>query len=249
VKTLIVIPARLESTRLPQKMLLRETGKPLLQHTWEAASQATRGDDLVVAVDDPQLASAVESFGGTPLMTARSHASGTDRLAEVARMRPGFDLLVNVQGDEPEMNPVNIDAAIDLLAGHSEAHMATLATPLRDPSLLGNAACVKVVIDARGRALYFSRSPIPHPREGVDGALDRHPHTWFQHLGIYVYRRETLLEVSAAPRSPAEQAESLEQLRALHLGKIILVGITEHACRGIDTPEDYREFVSRCRGC
>ncbi len=244
-KTLIVIPARLESTRLPRKMLLSETGRTLVEHTWEAARRATLADELVVAVDDTSVADAVSAFGGTAINTLRNHASGTDRLAEVARMRPEFDLLVNVQGDEPEMCPRDIDAAIALLRDNPDADMATLAAPIGDASLLGNPACVKVVFDQRQRALYFSRSPIPHPREGQAEALSRYPGAYFQHLGIYVYRRETLLELSAAPRTPAEQAESLEQLRALHLGKTILVGLAERACRGIDTREDYEAFVSR----
>ena len=244
-KTLIVIPARLQSTRLPRKMLLDQTGKPLIQHTWLAARQSTLAQDLVVATDNHEIFQLVESFGGAAMMTDPGHASGTDRLAEVARHRPEFDILVNVQGDEPEIEPRDIDLAISTLLDDATADMATLACPIQQRALIGDPSCVKVVFDHRRRALYFSRSAIPFPRGGIATALDDFPQAWFQHLGIYVYRRETLLEISQAERPPAEQAESLEQLRALHAGKTILVGLTASGAKGIDTAEDYEAFVRR----
>ncbi len=235
----------MESTRLPRKMLLDRTGTPLVQHTWLAASRSRLADQVMVATDHPDIARIVEGFGGQVILTSPDHASGTDRLAEVARQHPDFDIWVNVQGDEPEMDPQHIDAAIAALRNAPAADMATLACPIRQPDLLTSPACVKVVFDAAGRALYFSRSPIPFARSGFATALDDYPDTWFQHIGIYVYRRPVLLELTESDRPSAERAESLEQLRALHLGKTILVRVVPAASPGIDTPEDYEAFVSR----
>lgn len=250
-KTLIVIPARLASSRLPNKLLLSETGQPLLQHTYEAAAKSAAADDIVVAADDPQIAAAVQAFGGKVEMTSAEHQSGTDRLAEIAQRRPDVELFINVQGDEPEIEAVDIDTAAQLLLDHPAADMSTLATPIVDFELVSDPACVKVVFDQQKRALYFSRSPIPYAREGLDQArqaVGDQP-LYYQHVGLYVYRRETLLELTAAPRPPAEIAESLEQLRALNLGKQILVGMASQASRGIDTRADYQVFVSRHSTC
>ena len=225
--------------------MLAETGKPLIQHTYESASGATVTGDILVAADDERIVEAVTGFGGRAELTRRDHSSGTDRLAEIAERYPDVELLINVQGDEPEIDPADIDLATGLLLEHPEAEMATLAAPLNDAVRVEDPACVKVVFDARGRALYFSRSPIPYPRDGTASVLNQSTTTWHQHVGLYVYRREALLRLAAAPRPPAEVAESLEQLRALHLGMTILVGVTpRHAC-GIDTLADYRAFVSR----
>ncbi len=242
---LIVIPARLESTRLERKLLLRETGKPLIQHTYESASGATATDHILVAADDPQIVEAVSEFGGRAELTRSDHSSGTDRLAEIAQRYPEFQLLINVQGDEPEIDPADIDLAAGLLLKNPDAEMATLASPLNDAVRIEDPACVKVVFDARGRALYFSRSPIPHPRDGVASVHNQSTTTWHQHVGLYVYRRDALLQLAAAERPPAEIAESLEQLRALHLGMTILVGVTPRHASGIDTLADYQAFVSR----
>ncbi len=246
----VVIPARYASTRLPRKMLLRETGKTLLQHTYEAASAARRPAGVLVATDHAEIAAEVERFRGDFMITSPDCASGTDRVAAVARKLPRAEIIINVQGDEPEMSPDNIDRVIELLDENPSAGMATLATPLPAPELLTNPACVKVVFDHQGRALYFSRSPIPHVRDAPadgDSAPFNDPPLFFQHLGIYAYRRQTLLEVAALPPSSLEQAEKLEQLRMLQHGGTILVGVVDQASSGIDTPADYAAFVSRHR--
>ncbi len=164
-RSFVVIPARYGSTRLPRKMLLRETGKTLLQHTYEAACAARKPAGVIVATDHPEIAREVERFHGDFMMTSAECASGTDRVAEVARKLPRAEILVNVQGDEPEMSPENIDGVITLLEESPSAGMATLATPVHSAEQLSNPACVKVVFDNEGRALYFSRSPIPFVRD------------------------------------------------------------------------------------
>jgi 3-deoxy-manno-octulosonate cytidylyltransferase (CMP-KDO synthetase) len=244
-RSFVVIPARYASTRLPRKMLLRETGKTLLQHTYEAASAARKPAGVIVATDHPEIAREVERFHGDFVMTSPSCASGTDRVAEVARQMPRAEILVNVQGDEPEMSPDNIDRVIDLLEQTPSAGMATLATRMPSAEQLANPACVKVVFDNLGRALYFSRSPIPFVRDPDHSRPFNDPPLFHQHLGIYAYRRNTLLEVAALPPSALEQAEKLEQLRMLQSGGTILVAVVDHAASGIDTPADYAAFVAR----
>lgn len=256
-RSYVVIPARYGSTRLPRKMLLRDTGKTLLQHTYEAACAAKRPTGVLVATDHAEIAREVGQFGGDFVMTSPDCASGTDRVAEVARKLPRADIVVNVQGDEPEMSPDNIDRVIGLLEQNPALGMATLATPLVDPDQLANPACVKVVFDHAGRALYFSRSPIPFVRDAPDSACGPRAGSsstpafnaplHHQHLGIYAYRRETLLGITALPPSLLEQAEKLEQLRMLQAGQAILVGVVDEASSGIDTPADYAAFVARRR--
>jgi 3-deoxy-manno-octulosonate cytidylyltransferase (CMP-KDO synthetase) len=241
----IVIPARLASTRLPRKLLLRQTGKSLLHHTYEAASRATLPKGVCVAADHEEIAAEVRSFGGVVYMTSPACASGTDRIAEVATHLPEADILVNVQGDEPELSGEAIDQVIQLLECNSQASIATLATPIRQREKLLDPACVKVVFDAGGRALYFSRAPIPHAREWNDGLLAVEPALFHQHLGLYAYRREYLIEFARRPRTPLEKLENLEQLRALEHGDSIVVGTVDEPSIGIDTADDYREFVRR----
>ena len=241
----IVIPARLASTRLPQKLLLRETGKPLIQHTFEAAKAARLPQAIIVAVDSPQLHQTVTSFGGQAVMTDPALPSGTDRVAYVAKGLPEVDIFVNVQGDEPEISGEAIDQLIALLETNRSASIATLMSPIRDRSRLENPACVKVVCDNRGQALYFSRSPIPHARSWDDALLNSQPAVFNQHIGMYAYRREFLMQLGSLPPSPLEELEKLEQLRFLQAGYSILVGKIEHAPKGIDTPDDYRAFVKR----
>ena len=248
VRAEVVIPARLASTRLPEKMLLAETGKPLIQHTYESAVKAKKPVGVTVAVDHQRILDAVTQFGGRVMMTDPEAASGTDRVAEVARARTDIDAIINVQGDEPEMDPAAIDLCIELLEKNPQAAIATLATPIRDRSHLEDPACVKVILDHQGRAIYFSRSVIPHPRNWEDDFLNRTPPLYLQHLGIYGYRREFLLGVGQVPRSPLEETEKLEQLRFLQAGYSIVVGVVEHAPRGIDTRKDYDAFVRRQRG-
>lgn len=247
-KSLIVIPARLASTRLPRKLLLRETGKTVLQHTWEQACRARRAAGVIVACDHEEIADEVRRFGGRAVMTSPDCASGTDRVAEVARAMPDVDVLVNVQGDEPEISPSAIDRLVELLAGDPMAVMATLATPIRSKDKLLDPACVKVVFDHAGRALYFSRSPIPHARTWNDSLLSDDPPHFFQHLGLYAYRRDFLLVLANIPRSDCEILESLEQLRVLSAGYSLRVGVIDEPTIGIDTPEDYRAFVKRVTG-
>jgi 3-deoxy-manno-octulosonate cytidylyltransferase (CMP-KDO synthetase) len=243
---LVVIPARLNSSRLPKKMLLNETGKPLIQHTYEAAAQAVRPDGLCVATDDEQIADVVRSFGGDVVMTSPDARSGTDRVAEVAAARPHVHIFVNVQGDEPEMPAEAIDRVIQLLIERPTVPMSTIATAIRDRNQLDNPACVKVVCDEAGRALYFSRSCIPHPRDWDDRLLTEVRGRFLQHLGIYAYRRDFLLQLAAMPETPLERIEKLEQLRVLARGYTIQVGHVERSSSGIDTPEDYRAVVERC---
>jgi 3-deoxy-manno-octulosonate cytidylyltransferase (CMP-KDO synthetase) len=245
-KTLIVIPARLASTRLPNKMLLAETGHALIEHTYRAALRSRLADRVMVAADDQRIVDAVQAFGGEVCQTRVDHVSGTDRIAEVAAAHPEYDLLVNVQGDEPEIEGSTIDAAIEMLRSSPTAAMSTVAVPIRDAQLLTDPSCVKVVVDCNSNAIYFSRSQIPYPRnlENVS------PETvYLQHVGLYVYRRDFLLKFSSLAGSKLEQVESLEQLRAIENGYKISVAIAEKAAKGIDTPEDYRAFVRRQMSC
>src|SRR3954471_16150134 len=193
-RSFVVIPARYASTRLPRKMLLRETGKTLLQHTYEAACAARKPAGVIIATDHAEIAREVEQFGGDFVLTSLHCASGTDRVAQVARQLPHAEILVNVQGDEPEMSPDNIDRVIELLEQDPAAGMATLATRIRTPEQLANPACVKVVYDEGGRAMYFSRSPIPFVRDADLSHSFNDPPLFHQHLGIYAYRRDVLLE-------------------------------------------------------
>jgi 3-deoxy-manno-octulosonate cytidylyltransferase (CMP-KDO synthetase) len=243
----IIIPARLASTRLPRKLLLRQTGKTLLQHTYEAASRAGRPQGLCVAADCAEIVDAVRAFGGNVELTDPRAASGTDRVAEVARRMEQVEIIVNVQGDEPELSGGSIDLVIGLLEEQPAAVMATLATPIRSRGQLEDPACVKVVFDAAGRALYFSRSPIPCARQWDDRLLAADPPHFYQHVGLYAYRRDFLLQLAAMPQSSLERIESLEQLRVLQAGYAISVGVVDEPTIGIDTPDDYRAFVERWR--
>jgi 3-deoxy-manno-octulosonate cytidylyltransferase (CMP-KDO synthetase) len=241
----IVIPARLASTRLAEKLLLRETGKTLLQHTFEAAQLAIKPLGITVAVDCQRLADTVRQFGGQAVLTDPELPSGTDRVAVVARQMPNVEIFVNVQGDEPEIAPTAIDQLIELLENNPDADVATLACPIRQRERLEDPACVKVVCDVKGRALYFSRSPIPHARSWDEKALAADPPNFLHHVGIYAYRRDFLMQLHRLPASPLETMEKLEQLRFLQAGYQIIVGVCAEAAKGIDTPSDYREFVQR----
>jgi 3-deoxy-manno-octulosonate cytidylyltransferase (CMP-KDO synthetase) len=243
----VIIPARLASTRLPRKLLLDETGKPLIQHTYEAALRATRPATVWVATDHEDIYRAVARFGGRAVMTDPAAASGTDRVAEAAREVPECDIIVNVQGDEPELRGTSIDRAIELLISDPHAVMSTLATPIRSREQLLDPACVKVVFDEQQRALYFSRAPIPYARDWDDALLEADPPLFYQHIGLYAYRRRFLKRLADMPRCRLESVENLEQLRVLAAGHPILVGVVDEPTRGIDTPEDYRQFVTRYR--
>jgi len=237
----IVIPARYASSRLPAKPLLRATGKYLIQHVYERACQS-QADAVVVATDDLRIYDAVVSFGGRVVMTQADHPSGTDRVAEVARGLD-HDIIVNLQGDEPLLDPDSLDLVAKLLEKDPQASMATLSTPIHALDQWRDPNCVKLVRDAYGRALYFSRSPIPYCRDG-EPDFQNNPGTYLQHLGLYAYRRSFLLDLATWPPSPLEEIEKLEQLRVLALGKRIQVGVVAHASRGVDTPADYERFVA-----
>ena len=243
VKSVIIIPARLASTRLPGKLLLAETGKPLIRHTYEAALRSRLADRVLVACDHPSIYDAVLGFGGEAVMTDPAAPSGTDRVAEAALSIPDADIVVNVQGDEPTLSGDSIDTAIRLLQDRPDAEMATLATPIRTAESVSDPACVKVVFDKTGRALWFSRSVIPYPRRRSESFLTENPPLYYQHIGLYAYRRDFLLSLPKTPQSLCEITEGLEQLRVLHEGKTILVGVIDEAAIGIDTPEDYARFV------
>ncbi len=259
---LIVIPARLSSQRLPQKMLLADTGKPLVQHTWETARRATRAGQVVVATDSDEIAAAVTAFGGEPVMTSPTAPSGTARIVEALPRFSNAEVIVNVQGDEPELAPAAIDLAIDLLARCPEAGIATLVTPLRSRDDLADPAAVKAVLtpwrerSASGdwtgpdvanawRAVTFSRAPVPAARDWSDDLLTASPPLYWQHIGLYAYRRSVLEQWDRLPESRLAAVESLEQLRAVEAGIPIVAGAIAHAARGIDTPKDYAAFVAR----
>ncbi len=241
----VVIPARLASTRLPRKLLLRETGKTLIEHTYRAACRAGLPQGVCVACDHEEIRREVARFGGKAVLTDPAAASGTDRVAEVAGRLGDVDILVNVQGDEPELRGESIDQAIRLLEENPRVVMSTLATPIRSRRQLMDPACVKVVFDGHGRALYFSRSPIPYPRQWDDALLAGDPPRFYQHVGLYAYRRDFLLQLARLPQAEMERIEKLEQLRVLAAGHTILVGVVDEATFGIDTPADYRRFVER----
>ncbi len=244
-KTAVVIPARYASSRLPGKPLLRQTGKYLVQHVYERASQARTVATVIVATDDPRIAAAVESFGGRVALTRRDHQTGTDRVAEVARQLDA-DAIINLQGDEPLIDPAALDLLAERLRDDRGANMATLAVPLSSAEAYHNPHCVKVVADFNGRALYFSRSPIPFVRDGQPDFAGR-PARFLQHLGVYAYRRPFLLQLAQLPPEPLEQLEKLEQLRVLARGGVIQVGVVEQPGLGVDTYEDYEQFVKLYR--
>lgn len=240
-----IIPARFASSRLPGKPLLAETGKPLIQHVVEAAARSRRIDRVIVATDDSRILDAVQRFGGEAVLTRDDHPSGTDRVAEVASLLPDARIVVNLQGDEPEIEPEALDLVVDLLDRDPRSPMATLCTPILDRDTYLDPSCVKVVRSLDGRALYFSRRPIPCHRDGEPDSPSPDSPLAYLHLGLYAYRRDFLLKLSTLPPSPLEQLERLEQLRVLELGESIALDVIPAASPGIDTPEDYRRFLLR----
>jgi 3-deoxy-manno-octulosonate cytidylyltransferase (CMP-KDO synthetase) len=224
-----IIPARFQSTRFPGKALADIGGRPMIEHVYRRAAEADLVDAVVVATDDRRIFDAVEAFGGVARMTEGAHRTGTDRVAEVAG-ELASDIIVNVQGDEPLIDPAMISAVVTPLRDDPTVEMTTARRALTDPEDLLNPHVVKVVSDARGDALYFSRSAIPNGA-GTSG-------TAFVHVGLYGFRREFLLRFAALPQTPLELAESLEQLRALEHGYRIRTVVTEHHSVGVDTPDD-----------
>jgi len=234
-KILGVIPARFASTRFPGKVLALLSSKTVLQHVYERACQSRYLSSVIVATDDKRVYEAAKSFGARVRMTRADHISGTDRVAEVASTEESA-VVVNIQGDEPLIDPAAIDAAILPVVHDTDVVMATLKKKIEDPREIADPNVVKVVTNHAGDAIYFSRCAIPYARE--QGGV------WFKHIGLYVYRRDFLLAYSQLPVGPLERAERLEQLRALENGYPIRVIETEYESLGVDTPEDL-ERVSR----
>jgi 3-deoxy-manno-octulosonate cytidylyltransferase (CMP-KDO synthetase) len=237
---IVVIPARFGSTRFPAKILASKTGRPLVQHVVDQVRRCARVRDVVVATDDQRIVQALKPFETRCVMTSPAHQSGTDRIAEVAYDLDD-DIIVNVQGDEPEIEPAIIDGLIARLES-SEDDMATAATAFSAGMDPANPNLVKVVVGVNGHAIYFSRSVIPFDRDPGTNP-DRPP--YLLHLGIYAYRRQFLLEFAGWQPTPLERTEKLEQLRALEHGRRIYVMTVARATHGIDTEEQYEEFVRR----
>lgn len=226
---------------------MRSSGKSLIQHTWEAAIGSIRASGVCVATDSEEILNEVRSFGGVAIMTNSIHNSGTDRVAEVARHMTNVDIFVNLQGDEPEISPKTIDLAIEILDTNQYVDMSTIVTQIHCKKQLDDPACVKVVFDTLGRnACYFSRSAIPYPRCWDDTYLSLP--TFFQHIGVYAYRRRFLLQIASMPPGRLETIEKLEQLRVIEAGLPIAIGVVDEPTFGIDTLEDYLAFVKRQSG-
>jgi 3-deoxy-manno-octulosonate cytidylyltransferase (CMP-KDO synthetase) len=226
-----LIPARYDSTRLPGKVLADVYGKPLIEHVYRQVSRASSVGVVMVATDDQRILDAVEKFGGRGRLTRKSHESGTDRIAEIAEGLTA-DLIVNVQADEPLIAPLAIDDAIEAFKRDPSLQMSTLRRRIHNQADLHNPNIVKVVCDADGHALYFSRAPIPYTREGCP------PAPLWRHIGLYVYRRECLIELTKLPQTAMERTEALEQLRAVENGIRIRAVETTFDSIGVDTPED-----------
>jgi 3-deoxy-manno-octulosonate cytidylyltransferase (CMP-KDO synthetase) len=250
VKIVVCIPARYGSTRFPGKVLAKDTGRFLIQHTFERAKLAKLPSKVLIAADDERIIEAAKSFGADCVLTSPDCKSGTDRIAEaVANL--DYDIIVNVQADEPEIDPANIDLLARILLDNPDAPMATLAAPFENPEQIADPNIVKVVVtsderqatsEAAHRAIYFSRSVIPYDRQ--QGGLGP-KELYLRHLGIYAYRKDFLLKLTKLPQTPLERAEKLEQLRALENGFEILVAKVKHTTDGIDTPAQYAGFVKR----
>lgn len=239
-RVVAIIPARYHATRLPGKPLALIAGHPMVEHVYRRASAARLVSAVLVATDDPRIAEAVDAFGGTAVMTRADHPSGTDRLAEVAE-HLDCEIVVNVQGDEPLLDPASVDAAVAACLDDPGVNISTLRTPLADEDA-ANFNVVKVVINLKGDALYFTRNAVPHFRAGQPRGQ-----AW-RHLGLYVYRRTTLLALSRLQPTPLERAEGLEQLRALEHGLSIRTVATAATAPSVDTADDLemvRELMSR----
>ncbi len=232
-RVVVVIPARYGSTRLPGKPLVSLVGKPMIQRVYERARLAQRVNRVIVATDDDRIVKAVEEFDGEARMTRHDHRTGTERVAEVAAHETG-DIYVNVQGDEPLLDPAAVDAAVSALLEEPQAAIATVATPIRTPADIMDPNVCKVVLDFDENALYFSRAPIPWVRDTGGHVQARH----LKHLGLYVFRRDALLEYPTLPQGELERIEQLEQLRWLENGWKIRVAEVAHDAISVDVPED-----------
>src|SRR6266481_6965722 len=232
-KVIVVIPARYGSTRLPGKPLVSLAGKPMIQRVYERAKLAERPDRVIVATDDERIVKAVEGFGGEARMTRTAHRTGTERVAEVAA-REGGDVFVNVQGDEPMLDPQSIDTAVNSLLEEPQASISTVATLIKTPADIMDPNVVKTVLDFESNALYFSRAPIPWVRDTAGKIHVLH----MKHLGLYVFQRDALLEYPTLPQGELEKIEQLEQLRWLENGWKIRVAEVAHDAVSVDAPED-----------
>lgn len=242
-KILAVIPARYESTRFPGKVLAKETGKFLIQHTWEQVRKVPKLDKILIATDSKIVLDACNTFGADCIMTSASHQSGTDRIAE-AVAKIDTNIVINVQGDEPEIEPANIELLAGLMIDNPKAKMATLIAKFETKEQIENPNIVKVIIDKDRNAKYFSRSVIPCCRKnGPIGDIK----DYYRHLGIYAYTKDFLLYITKLPAGRLEQIEQLEQLRVIEYGYPILTGLVSHHTAGIDTPEQYKDFVKRIK--
>lgn len=231
---LAVIPARYASSRLPGKPLVSLGGKTMIERVWSRASQATSLSGVIVATEDERIRAAVQAFGGKVAMTRSDHRSGTERIAEVAATHKDVEIFVNVQGDEPLIEPAAIDELVAAIQSDDEVDVATLAVPIHNPPDIMDPNICKVVLDFDGNALYFSRAPIPWVRDREAPVHVRH----LKHLGLYAFRREALLEFATFPQGDLERIEQLEQLRWLENGYRIRVAETEHDSVSVDVPED-----------
>ncbi len=238
-----IIPARWGSSRFPGKPLHDIAGKPLLRRVWEQCQRARKIESVIIATDDMRIAEAAFAWGAEVALTSAKHQSGTDRIAEVVQRAPKFSRIVNVQGDEPFIEPRLIDRLVELLHRRPRTGMVTAAHPFSDPTDVSSPHQVKVVIDRHGRALYFSRAAIPFRRAAGEVAP-----RFLRHQGIYAFRRVTLLSFVRWKPSPLERAEGLEQLRALENGVTVDVLVTKHGSPGVDTPPDALLASARCAG-
>lgn len=243
-----VIPARYASTRLPGKMLLSIAGKPLVLHTAERASESTLVNNVMIAADDQRIIDVAIAAGFDAVLTSEKHSSGSDRIAEVAETLPDGSIIVNIQGDEPVISPAAIDVAIKAMVDDPDADIVTICEPIIDKRDVLDPNIVKAVVDEKGYAVYFSRSPVPFPRDAalrhggdIVSALTKEPELvkeFHKHVGLYVYRREFLLLFTRMPQSTLEKTEMLEQLRALENGaKIRVVNVVSRSI-GVDTADD-----------
>lgn len=236
-KALAIIPARYGSSRFPGKPLVNIEGKTMIQRVFEKASAAYEVDKVIVATDDQRIYDHVQAFGGTVMMTASTHRSGTDRCGEVATLISEYEIIVNIQGDEPFIPSEMIDELVVFFRTNPDRKIATLVKMIEESTHLFSPHTVKTVMDQHGNALYFSRQPIPYQR-GVLEIDWFENHDYYKHIGMYAFNRNTLLELVKLPISKLEQAEHLEQLRWLENGYTVAVGVTQHESIGIDTPED-----------
>lgn len=241
-----VIPARYASERLPAKPLLDLLGKPMVQHVYEQAKKAKLLDRVMVATDDRRIEAAVKGFGGEVMMTPPEIKSGSDRVAAVAKKIRG-DIFVNVQGDEPLIAPQMIDEAVKVVLKDKNAVVGTLIKKILSTDELLNPGVVKVVVSNDGNGLYFSRSTIPHVRDEADASKWLSHHTFFKHIGIYVFRKDFLLKFTRMKATSLEQSEKLEQLRILENGYRIKVGITKYESVPVDTMQDVGHIITKLR--